>query len=236
MLVEQGKYLRWISFPTPAALQPGWRTGYLQVTTKTRLWTHVRRPFLSYRLDISPGPDALWAQYAKKLRQHIRQAQRADMMITRDEDPTAVIQLFSPIAAEKGLNPISREQFTNRPGLLISRAHHPKWGILAAHAYQLDHRGAIAKGLYNASAFRQFGPDKSLQALCSKANALLYHADFGYFHQLGIKTYDFSGYGIQTSGVNFFKTRFRGQVVKQYNYTPIWYFYLRWLAKKLKRG
>lgn len=234
MLVENRKYLRWVVFPSPEQIRPSWRTVYLQCNVKRWLPTHVRRPFRSYVIDLTQDSEALLEQYASKTRQKIRKAQRLGIRVERDEDPTEVIRLFRPIVREKGLNPIDRGIFRTKPNLLVSRAVSPDYGVLAAHAYSLDPAAGKVRGLYNASAFRAFAQDPKGRRQAGVANVLLYHEDFLHFHRMGLQIYDFGGYGTPESGATF-KGQFRGELVMQYNYYPLWYYGVRQTRKIVRQ-
>ena len=234
MLVENRKYLRWVVFPPPERLRPSWRTVYLQCDIARWIPTHIRRPFQSYRVDLTPTPGDLLEQYVPKARQKIRKADRLGFRVERDQDPTEVIRLFRPIAREKGLNAIGVDTFLTKPNLLVSRAISPDYGVLASHAYSLDSAVGIVRGLYNASAFRAFAQDPKGRRQASLANVFLYHADFLYFRQMGFHAYDFGGYGTPESGSTC-KDQFRGRLVRQYNYYPIWYAVPRWVRNISRR-
>lgn len=235
MIVENKQILRWVIFPTAKVLKLSPRTVYLQCGTAKFLLTHIRRPFYTYTIDLSKTPVELLASYSGKLRQHIRRAEAANIKIERDEDPTAVIDLFRPIAQIKQLSPINKTIFASKTDFIITRAIHPKLGILAAHAYQYDRDNGIVRGLYNASKFRDYHNNQALRSLCSQANAILYHKDFVFFHRQRYHTYDFGGYSMGANpGADYFKDRFKGKIVKQYNYFPWWYFAFRQLRKAWK--
>jgi lipid II:glycine glycyltransferase (peptidoglycan interpeptide bridge formation enzyme) len=235
MIEEKKRILTWISFPCEEKIKPSLTTVYLQCDYRKRLITHIRQSFVTYLINLKLSPQALLDGYSKKLRQNIKRAKKAGIIIERDQNPAAVILLFSPTAQEKKLNSISEANFRSKVNFLITRAIHPKHGVLAAHAYQLDLPTQKVQGLYNASAFRQFPDDRDLQYLCGQANSLLYHEDFLYFRKLSYKTYDFGGYGGNASGVDYFKDRFGGTVTTQYNYYPIWYFLVRKIRQAWKK-
>lgn len=234
MIEEKKQLLTWISFPSKEEIRLSLATVYLQCDCRKFLITHIRQPFTTYLIDLSLSQKQLIEGYSKKLRQNIKRAQKAQIFIERDQNPAAVISLFSPTAKEKKLNMISEANFLTKVDFLITRAIHPKYGTLAAHAYQLDLTSKKVKGLYNASAFRQYADDNSLQYLCGQANSMLYHEDFAYFRKLGYRTYDFGGYGGNASGVDYFKDRFGGEVATQYNYYPVWYFLVRKIRQAWK--
>lgn len=229
MILEQRHILRWVTFPKRTELRPGWRTVYLQCAEKVGLPTHVRRPFITYCLDLDGKPEERLFRYSQKLRQNIHRARRAGITIERDDDPTEVVRLFRPTAEEKGLNAINRATFRSKPNLLVTRAIDPSLGVLAAHAYLLDPESGRVKGEYNASAFRAFAPESEERYRCGQANSLLYHEDLAFFQAEGFCVYDFGGYG--GGSVAYFKDRFKGRLEKQYNYYPIWYFAWRQLRQ-----
>lgn len=235
MIEEKKRFLTWVSFPNKEEIKPSLATVYLQCDYRKFLITHIRQPFTTYLINLNLSQQQLIEGYSKKLRQNIKRAQKAQIFVERDQDPAAVILLFAPTAKEKKLNPISEASFLTKTHYLITRAIHPEYGILAAHAYQLDLSTQKVQGLYNASAFREYPDDSSLQYLCGQANSLLYHEDFAYFRKLGYQTYDFGGYGGNASGVDYFKDRFGGKITSQYNYYPIWYFIVRKIRQAWKK-
>lgn len=230
MLIENRKFLRWVVFPPPELIHPAVRTVYLQCDTRKWLITHQREEFISYVIDLDCLPEELLARYAPKLRQKIRKSRRLGITVVRDQDPSEVIRLFRPTAKAKGLNPIDASSFSTKPNLLVTRAVSPQLGTLAAHAYSLDPLTRRVRGLYNASAFRQFGENTVGRRQASLANGLLYHEDFLYFQGQGFLTYDFGGYGSPATGSTF-KDQFRGLKVRQFNYYPMWYFAYRKLKQ-----
>lgn len=235
MLTEETKRLCWLTFPSAQDLRWSLRKVYLQCDHATRLLTHIRQPFTSYVIDLTLSEDELFSNYSKKLRRNIRRAIREEISVERDQNPAAVVELFQPTILEKGLNPLREIDFDRKNNLLITRAVHPELRTLAAHAYLLDKKLKKVKSEYNASAFRQYWEDKPTQYLCGRANSLLYHLDLLYFREQGYELFDFGGYGGLAPGADYFKDRLGGTVVTQYNYYPIWYYFVRCLRNHWKK-
>jgi hypothetical protein len=178
-------------------------------------------------LDLRLKEEALLGNYSKKLRENIRRAARAEITLERDQNPAAVVDLFQTTIQEKGLNTLRESDFVNKENLLITRAVHADLRTVAAHAYLLDTESQKVKLLYNASAFREYPEDKAAQELCGLANCWLFHQDILHFKETGFKVFDFGGYGGNAPGADYFKDRFGGRVVTQYNYYPVWYYWVR---------
>lgn len=235
MIIEKKRWLRWVTFPTRKELRWSLVNVYLQSDAHIFSLTHVRKPFTSYVLDLTKSESELFKQYSKKLQENIKRANRDNITVERDHNPAAVVDLFQETIREKKLNPLQAADFSCKKELLVSRAIHPELGIVAAHAYQLDITAKKVKLDYNASAFRKYPDNKQAQYACGRANSLLFHQDFLYFQERGLLSFDFGGYGQNTPKVDYFKDRFSGKVVTQYNYYPIWYYFARWLRNYWKR-
>jgi hypothetical protein len=230
MLVEDRGLLKWLSYPAKSDVRPALRKVYIQCEDNLALWTHQQVPFVSYHIDLMLPNEERFAKYSAKLRQDIRRAQRSELQIQRNQDYHNLLTLLQLTIDARGLSAVHADHFRTKSTLLITSITHPEYATLAAHAYSLDLDGGRIRLEYNASGHRKFPLGSKARNLCGQANCLLFDDDFSFFKNAGYTIYDFGGYGVAPS-VNYFKDQFHGQIVEQFNYFPIWYYWYRKLRQ-----
>ncbi len=240
MIAEQKQYLTWVTFPTCKQIR--WRVNhvYLQAHCKKFIPFFIRRLFFTKVIDLKVPFTQLYNVMPAKARYQIRRAEKDGLHVSWHQDPAIVIELFNLTASAKKLNGLTKDTLPWGRNYLISQIEAKELGVIAAHYYLLDEEQKRVQLRYNCSAYRKY-TDSSIRSLCGRSNKLLFLKDIQRFQAKGYHHFDFGGYDIKENGakpnsVSVFKDALPGQIVKQYNYYPIWYYFLRkvrsWLQKR----
>ena len=233
MITERKQWLVWATFPRRDQLIWRWNWVYMQCDHKRWLPFFVRQVFYTKAINLSQTKEQLLQTMSAKSRYKVRRARKDSLTIQYHLDYQVIIDLFSMTAEAKGLNTINEATFRTKSSYLISEVRSGEHGVLAAHFYQLDKERSKVHLTYNCSAYR-LHEDKAIRSLCGRANRLLFLEDIYYFKDEGFSTFDYGGYGAgaekaDQEGVNAFKDTLPGEIGKQYNYYPLWYWVWRGL-------
>lgn len=184
-------------------------------------------PLLSLVTDLSPGPEAISAQFGNDCRYKVRRAETKDgLRMEFITDPESRLQefgeFFDAFARQKSHQACDRHwlraacEFRH---LALSTASQGG-EALVWHAY-VTH-GATAGLQYTGSCFRD--RDNDYRALVGRANRWLHWNDMLRLKEAGITRYDWGGLfedesTAERAGINRFKRDFGGQRVRVYECT-----------------
>lgn len=176
-------------------------------------------PVATWLIDLSMPVTTLQAEMSETTRYEIRRAEEKDQLVFEEtlaankEDLREFAKFFSPLAARKGLPPISLDillRYSAAGVLHVARARGPDRQVLAAHVHYIDE--GRARLLHSATKDSSSGPEKNL---VGRANRWLHWREMQTFKQRGIRLYDFGG--IYTGSedkallqINQFKAMFGG--------------------------
>jgi hypothetical protein len=179
----------------------------------------------TFLLDITLNDEALLAGMDKNMRSQLRKAKDDGFVWEQEKDFEVFKSFFNHFAEEKGLTQIDEVVFKSQsPFLYIGKI---TWNgqILVAHSYLVDHEESRARFLNGASSRLDEGVDT---ALIGRANRLCHFIEMGKFRELGIKTFDFGGFALNTTdpqkqGINQFKKAFGGRVEEESTFDSVIY-------------
>ena len=176
----------------------------------------LRRPFTTVLIDLTRDPDAIQADMHRNVRYEIRRADSEGLVWHLGLDPADFVSFHDSFASEKGIAGVDRVRLESfGKSLLLSRVI-GQGTTLAQHAYVVDMTEGRARFLYSSSG--RFGSTDA--ALAGRANRWCHWKDMLHLRGLGIRTYDLGGIApgsVQpsVSGINEFKLRFGGKVVRE---------------------
>jgi hypothetical protein len=220
-----------------------------------RQWAHPIAGFqfdesYTMQVDLTESQDELWSRIGKNCRYKIKRAAAKDHVLYEYwEHPDAhVINEFSDFydrfAAQKDLVKISRASLANRVNAGVIDLSHVKLKdgtSLVWHAHYRSNHGALL--LYSASIKNK--DNTAYQSVLGRANCYHHWQDILRFKTAGLWFYDFGGWDTGNNqtwlGINSFKEKFGGEIVKYFNYSQgitikgKLYLYLRDMYLRLRK-
>lgn len=182
-------------------------------------------------LNLEQDEQIILSNFSKAYRQQIRKAEEEGIVIDTVNDIDKFVEFFNEFALQKGTYATSKERILEKMEfLVISFAKHNN-GIIAAHSYLVDKEHKIVR--HYQSANKRF--DNNLNKnFVGQANKFLLFTNILQFKKDGFKIFDFGGYEINTSdesliGINNYKLKFGGKIVKCFDYYSLAY----WVLKKI---
>ena len=184
--------------------------------------------FHTLHLDLTQSEDALEAGLSKSNRYKIRRAANRDGVTCThvdaptDDDIAAFVSFYEAFAAAKGVEQATAERlsaFRDRGGLALSAATGEDGQVLCRHSYLMDgHRAWL---LHSAS-HRLTMADSGERNLIGRANRLLHWRDILHFRDIGLRVFDFGGFGGESASaevqrIDEFKLSFGGRHVTEYD-------------------
>src|SRR5262249_6932942 len=148
-----------------------------------------------------------------------------------EDDPERFLELYNQFAATKGLPTMSLGRLRSyMPGVRVTSAL-LNGEPLAFHAHLVDEQSGRAMLFRSVS--RQWRTEWADRQLIGRAKRFLHFQDAVYFRGIGVGSYDFGGYAVDTNdadlaGINNFKLSFGGQIVEQSHYVSL---ALHWLTR-----
>ncbi|MDZ8050459.1 MAG: hypothetical protein RMX68_010075 [Aulosira sp. ZfuVER01] len=178
-------------------------------------------------IDLQKTQDEIWLNIGKNDKYKIKRAGERDRVIYEYwENPESNIlnefaDFYDVFAVQKGLKKINRTILKSRAdsGLIdISQIKSNDGNPLIWHTYYRNKECAYL--LHSASLKND--SDTSYQSMLGRANLYHHWQDILRFKNAGISKYDFGGWYTgntdnQKLGINKFKEKFGGEVVKRYN-------------------
>ena len=184
-------------------------------------------------IDLTQDDEALQSGMSKNMRAQLRKAEKDGFVWEQTEDLAGFRELFNNFAADKGLKALSKGVLeAEKEHLFVARILFEGKAVVA-HAYLVDREERRARFLYGATVRLAEGVDANL---VGRANRLAHYLEMGHFRTIGLKTFDFGGYALDTldaqkQGINQFKESFGGRIVEESTFDSVWFA----LAKVLKR-
>jgi len=162
--------------------------------------------------------------FDKKTAYEVRRSLSDEIEIGVESDIENFISYYNQFATTKSLAPLSSHFKSYHNNLLVTKATY-NGSVLVMHAYLIDKLKQRTRLLYSASHYR-LEIDTKIKAIVGRANRLLHYQDICLFKDLGIEEYDLGGYALGTEDqslirINQFKDGFGGQLVQEYDYSPV---------------
>ncbi|MGA2642298.1 MAG: hypothetical protein ABSG21_15495 [Spirochaetia bacterium] len=175
-----------------------------------------RHAFSTILIDLQRDPDVILADMHKNVRGEIRRAEGEGLRWEVGVDPAEFAAFHNAFARERGIEGVDLPRLRSfGAAVLLTRAV-AEGRTLAQHAYVVDLRESRARFLYSSSG--RF--DGSSSALVGRSNRWCHWKDMLYLREQGIRTYDLGGIAVGegaagVSGINDFKSRFGGTMVRE---------------------
>jgi hypothetical protein len=175
-------------------------------------WEPVDVGRASLRLDLTPGPDEIFANFSKNTRYEVRRAERAGATVTvaaSEEEIGEFLRLYQALAVRKGFQPDSLERVRRAIHWLIDGQS--RGALLLARVDNAVRGGAVVARAGSRCWYIWGASEKQSQVNVGHIvqwNALQWARSYG------CTEYDFGGYTPgATSGPAWFKAGFGGTVV-----------------------
>ena len=188
-------------------------------------------PYFTKHINLLQTDQELKSSFSKQTRYKINRAVREDIKfniykLDTKEKIDNYINYYNNFLKSKGLlfRISKREFYALLKNYVVTYASYND-EILVMHCSFVDYKLKTVYIHHSASHFRTLKKSKSNidKNFISYANCFLHYQDMLYFKNLGMKTYDFGGYGVNTDdksilSINQFKDGFRGKLVQQNHY------------------
>jgi hypothetical protein len=168
---------------------------------------------------------SLLHSFAKNTIYEIKRAMKEGISFEIETSLDTYINFYNNFASSKGLKKIGSDIRDYGDHLLITKALHDG-ETLVMHSYLFDNTFKRARLLHSASLFRN-EHDNNKRSLIGRANRFLHYKDMLFFLEKYYKCYDLGGYAFGTDDpqrikINEFKDSFRGKLVCEKSYYPVW--------------
>jgi hypothetical protein len=190
--------------------------AYFQFLGSRPTGLFVRREFTTVVIDLARETEAILADMHKNVRGEIRRAEGDGLRWEEEVNLEEFAAFHADFARERGIEGVDVSRLRSfGPALLLTRANSGDT-TLAQHAYVVDAEEKRARFLYSSSG-RFEGANT---ALVGRANRWCHWKDMLLLRERGIRTYDMGGIAVgakaaAVSGINDFKLRFGGTVVRE---------------------
>lgn len=178
-------------------------------------------------IDLTKSEEDLWESIAKNDKYKIRRARDKDQLIYKYWDIVdsntldEFCDFYNRFASEKGLGVIKSprlKHFAETGFLILSKVSSGDGNSLVWHSYY--RQGNRVRLLQSASLRHE--TDTNFNSMIGRANRYHHWQDLVSFKNLGIAVYDFGGWYAgntdqQKLGINQFKEKFGGEIVKNFN-------------------
>jgi hypothetical protein len=209
--------------------------AYLHVRGSSPVSMAIKDITYTIEIPLDKEVDELLASFPKNLRTDIRKAEEAGITTYFHHDIESFVNFYNEFACKKKVHPISVRRLEELGDTLRLSFAVLDGKILSAHSYILDCNESIVRAFRSATIRLE---DDVNGITVGRANKLLHYKDMVYFKGIGVNTYDFGGYAMNTQdaqlqGINNFKTKFGGEIVPCENYYSVPYMILRSIGRKL---
>lgn len=188
-----------------------------------------RKAALTFMIDLSQDLDTIWNKFSgANVHKEIRRAERAGVVILRNERYEEFYRLYTAVRVQKGLSePISLDIIKKYGTLFVAEY---KGQVISARVYVEDAEH-IRSWVSGSARF-----ESKDTALVGNAGRLMVWEAIRYAKDKGIRWFDFGGYnaggmhGEVLDQPNWFKKSFGGEVVTVYEYKKVYskaYIYAR---------
>ena len=203
--------------------------------TKVDMPGFLRKDLATIEIDLTKDIDHVWSMLNSKCRSGIRRAEKDGVIIHMDQGHEVFLKLNDEFRTMKGLDhhtfPIA---FAKEKGKLFIAEMNGE--IISGILFLND--GNTLLGMISAS--RRMDTENGALRNISNANRLLWWSAIDYAKESGLDQVDMGGYYIgsepnpQAEGINEFKRRFGGEVIRSYEYRKDYTFKIR-MAHLLQR-
>jgi hypothetical protein len=180
----------------------------------------LRKKIYTIHLDLTLSLDELLKAINHNFRKDIFYCIDNKIEHTINHDQKIFLSFYNEFVKLKGIKKAKSEfiELTEKNSLITSATYNNE--ILSMHYYLVDNEEKIVTCIYSATKRLLPGVNTSF---IGKVNKFLHFKDIEFFKNQGMKIYDFGGYTIgnntiRPNGINTFKERFGGRIVKLYNY------------------
>jgi hypothetical protein len=190
--------------------------AYYQYLGEGRPLFLIRQPFTTMHIDLAQDPDAITAGMHRNVRAEIRRADGDGVSWEAGFDHSDFARFHSSFARERGIEGVEIGQLQSFGAALLLTRVLSEGKTLAQHAYVVDTVERRARFLYSSSG--RFEDTRG--ALVGRANRWCHWKDMMHLRAMGIRTYDMGGIAVgeltaDVAGVNEFKVRFGGTIVRE---------------------
>lgn len=185
------------------------------------------REFYTIEIDLTKSEEELWEDIAKNDKYKIRRAREKDELIYRYWDVVEnntlydFCEFYNQFASKKGLSDakFSRlKSFAKTGSLVLSAISSQDEKTLIWHSYYC-HKDRVH--LLQSASIRH-ETDTNFNSMIGRGNRYHHWEDILSFKNMGVSIYDFGGWYAgntdqQKLGINQFKEKFGGEIVKSFN-------------------